>query len=340
MEGLPDRSRWRVIRLDDRVGWEAALQGIGHGMAHTWDYNAAMADSNRDRTLLWVAETGSGRFVCPLAERGSSPDLDIYTPLGFGGIAGWGDVAEYHMSWADFVARRGYVAGYLGLHPVLAPGSITTSPGALATNTAYLLDLADGEDGLLRRMSESTRRRLRGRASREVEISTDRDRLSTAFLRLYPASMAARGAAPVYELTATTLRQLCQIPAVTLYGAPMADPQAVVMLGSSSGGAEYVFGVADASARHLIVSLLWRAMQVCAQQGKEWLNLGGGIRPNDSVAEFKRRLGGRPVPLVDLRHVYDQARFQSLCAEAGVSPDDAYFPPYRAPAVVADESRR
>ena len=111
MAGPPDGSRWHIIRLDDRVGWEAALQGVGHGVAHTWAYNAAMAASNRDRTLLWVAETDSGRFVCPLAERGSDPDLDIYTPLGFGGIVGQGDVADFRTSWADFIARRGYVAG-------------------------------------------------------------------------------------------------------------------------------------------------------------------------------------------------------------------------------------
>jgi hypothetical protein len=61
------------------------------------------------------------------------------------------------------------------------------------------------------------------------------------------------------------------------------------------------------------------------------LNLGGGIREGDDLAEFKRRFGAAELPLVSLRQVYRQDEYERLCREAGVtSHRSAWFPPYRA----------
>jgi hypothetical protein len=62
-----------------------------------------------------------------------------------------------------------------------------------------------------------------------------------------------------------------------------------------------------------------------------YLNLGGGIREGDDVAEFKRRFGAAERPLASLRQVYRPDVYDRLCAQAGVSPQrSGWFPPYRA----------
>jgi hypothetical protein len=326
-----DRRRWHTLPLDDQAGWDAALDGLPHGLAHTWAWNAAVAASTQDPTLLFVAADGSGRFVCPIAERGSPQELDVYTPLGFGGVVGRGPLTTFITAWSDFVARRGYVAGYLGLHPVLSPASLADGPDAHPAQRVHLLDPGLGPEGLQQRMSASTRRQLRRWADAGLQIGTDRDVLGPAFQRLYPGFMRSRGAGTAYELRPVTLERLWRMPAMRLYGVPADEPAAVVLVGASSGGAEYVFGVAEDDARGHILALLWRATLDLVTGGAKWFNLGGGIRPDDSVAEFKRRLGGRPVPLVSLRQVYDRPRYEALTRAAGTADESGYFPAYRAP---------
>jgi hypothetical protein len=64
------------------------------------------------------------------------------------------------------------------------------------------------------------------------------------------------------------------------------------------------------------------------------LNLGGGVKENDGVAEFKRRFGADEVPLRNVKQVYRRDIYEELCAEAGVDPHaSAYFPAYRDPPV-------
>ncbi len=340
MTDLMAGARWHVVALGDELGWAAALKDIAHGLGHTWSYNAAMQASTGHRTLLYVGETSTGTLVCPLAERGSGADLDIYTPLGFGGFVGQGDPHELRVSWRDFVTRRGYITGYLALHPVLTPGILTSEPGAQSVNSVFLLDLLDDPDELLSRMSESTRRHLRGWSETDAVITTDHDILKDAFIRLFPPFMRSREAGPAYDLREDTLGRLCDAPGISLYGIPSDAPRAVVMVGSATGGVEYIYGVAEPAARSHIATLLWRAARDSATQGMRWLNLGGGIVAHDSLAEFKRRLGGRSIPLVALRQVYDEERYRRLCAAAGSRLDDGYFPPYRAPRMAMARPRR
>ena len=74
--------------------------------------------------------------------------------------------------------------------------------------------------------------------------------------------------------------------------------------------------------------------ELCALQtrGIPVLNMGGGVRQGDSIAQAKRHYGARVLPLRCLKQVYLPDRFAELCRGAGVDPSDraGYFPPYRA----------
>ena len=78
--------------------------------------------------------------------------------------------------------------------------------------------------------------------------------------------------------------------------------------------------------------LIWSAVQRLRELGVPSLNLGGGVREGDDVAEFKRRFGAAELPLASLRQVYRPERLRARsAAQAGVTSDrSGWFPPYRA----------
>ncbi len=79
------------------------------------------------------------------------------------------------------------------------------------------------------------------------------------------------------------------------------------------------------------VHLVWAGVERLRARASERLNLGGGIREGDDVAEFKRRFGAAELPLVSLRQVYRQDEYERLCLQAGVTYQrSGWFPPYRA----------
>ena len=79
--------------------------------------------------------------------------------------------------------------------------------------------------------------------------------------------------------------------------------------------------------------LLWSAVHRLIELGVQLLNLGGGLRPGDKLAQFKQRFGGQRRPLRALQEVYEPAAYAALCRQRGRNPAvrDGFFPAYRDP---------
>jgi hypothetical protein len=71
------------------------------------------------------------------------------------------------------------------------------------------------------------------------------------------------------------------------------------------------------------------------------LNLGGGIRPGDGVAQFKQRFGPKTLPLRSIKQVYQPETFSRLCGEVKADPNGRhdYFPPYRRASDLVDQTQ-
>jgi hypothetical protein len=98
-----------------------------------------------------------------------------------------------------------------------------------------------------------------------------------------------------------------------------------------------MFNVCGEAGRAHAFTLLWNGALRLQDEGVPFLNLGGGIREGDGLAQFKRRFGAEQRPFLALRQIYDTERYQALCAAANVVADrrDGYFPAYRDPALLA-----
>jgi hypothetical protein len=94
--------------------------------------------------------------------------------------------------------------------------------------------------------------------------------------------------------------------------------------------AEYLFNASTETGREFDAWVLWHAARCLAELGVSTVNIGGGIRPGDGVAEYKARFHGLRRPLRSLRQVYDRAEYERLCAEAGAADGGSWFPAYRA----------
>ena len=133
----------RLIGLNDPVGWNAALEGLPHGIAHTHEFVSCLSSAAKDQTFLFVAESAQGKAACPIAERSFQGHIDVYTPYGFGGFVAKGDINDLRSAWTELAKARGYVAAYLMQNPVLMPPEIASLwSGALCGDrTLYTVDL-------------------------------------------------------------------------------------------------------------------------------------------------------------------------------------------------------
>ncbi len=320
------------IPLTEPERWAAALDGIPHAFAHTWGSCHAMQLTSGLETFLYRYEDDGARIVCPFSVRWHEGYPDLLTPYGFSGFVGTGPAPEFPMRWSAFAASEGFVCGYVGLNPAL-DGGWYNADEAYDFNTAFILDLQLTEAELFSRLSTNRRRQVREWERGRVSIVTDRERLAGFFVEHLAVFLDERSAASVYYLSAATLDVLFGLDSVLLLGAEVdGQLEAVSVFGRTPYSGDYLFNVSVPDGRRHSAPLIWHGALRLRDMGAPLLNLGGGIRPGDGVADFKLRFGGNEIPLRSLRQVYTPDVYLNLCHAAGVSasPDSGYFPPYQA----------
>jgi hypothetical protein len=121
---------------------------------------------------------------------------------------------------------------------------------------------------------------------------------------------------------------------VLLVGAGSAtDVEAVYLFPYTAYAAEWMLLVTTASGRRHTAKLLWYAIHQFKSKNIPILNLGGGVKEDDSVAQAKQRYGAKRIPTKALKQIYDAEVYSMLCQQAGVEhmSDGGYFPAYRRP---------
>ena len=103
-----------------------------------------------------------------------------------------------------------------------------------------------------------------------------------------------------------------------------------------SDQAEYRLGAASDEGRGLQAWLLHAGMVRLREMGVAVLNLGGGVRRGDGLFQFKAKFGGEQRDLHAVRQIYRPDVYRRLLDDAGVSPDETWFPPYRVRRLAAD----
>lgn len=291
-----------------------------------------MARAAGVRAVLFVVESDDSKFVCPFAERSWGGARDIFSPYGFAGFAGIGELALLKAAWRQFAQSNAYVTAFITQNPLVMPEGIDhTWPGIdLAARTLYRIDLSKSEEERLSRVSARTRSGLRQWLAR-TRIEFDQTELAEAFVRLYPAFAERRAMSGLYHFSEEVLHDLVTLPGTHLAGARDADGDVscVVLMAATPACGDYLFMASSPTGHVDGAGVLWCGLEALAEQKIPVCNLGGGIREGDGVAEFKRRLGGQPFGLCVIRQIFDAPRYKALCQSAGCDPDKTdYFPAY------------
>jgi hypothetical protein len=324
-----------LLTVDDGARWEGALEGIRHGFGHTRDYCEAMASSSEAPIRLYTYRHGDDRFVCPVIERPFHGETDIATPIGFSGFAGHGDVPRFLQHWQAYARESGWVCGYIGLNPVAAPAELAGLPEYRSHNEIFTLDLRKPADELWRALSTNRKRQIKRFAEDGLVALADKALVRAFFLGNLDDFLHDRGASEAYRIADRTIELLlASEKTLALAVAPRGVVEAAMLLGYTPDCADYVFGASVGEGKRHSAALLWAGAMRLRDQGVPILNLGGGIRRGDGVAEFKVRFGADRLELGSLHQVYRPDDYARLCrfAESGGEDGSKFFPAYRAPA--------
>jgi hypothetical protein len=320
----------RCIHLSERGEWETALAEVPHVFGHTWGGCHALALDGGGEPVLYVAEEDGRRVACPLVERPIDGRLDVATPYGFSGLTGAGPWPGFAKRWGEFAAERGYVAGYLAINALFGDDTYADPATVTVANETFVLDLSAGIDALWAGLSTNRKRQLRDWDPGDYE--TEGEELAAFFVAQYPLTMERKEAAERHRFAAATLAALCELPNTFLVGARVGGRlESVSIFGHSPHAGDFLFNAALPGCAHHSVALIWSAVHRLAELGIPWLNLGGGMSPGDSLADFKSRFGARPLPMRAVKAVYDPPAYEDLCRRHGADPGDrdGFFPAYR-----------
>jgi hypothetical protein len=320
----------RLIRLSGRVEWEAALAEIPHVFGHTWGSCQALSLDGGGEPVLYHAEGEGERVACPLIERPIEGRLDVATPYGFSGLTGTGPWPGFAEEWGRFAAERGYVAGYLAVNALFGDDTYADPEAVTEANETFVIDLRDGVEGARGRLSTNRRRQLRDWRPEDYEV--DGEGLAEFFVAQYPPAMERKEAAARHRFGPATLAALCELPSTFLVGARVEGRiESVSLFGFTPHAGDFIFNAALPGCAHHSVPLIWSAVHLLTDRGVPWFNLGGGMSPGDSLADFKARFGATPLPMRAVKAVYDRAAYEDLCRRHGADPTDrdGFFPAYR-----------
>jgi len=321
----------RLIPLSERDEWRDALLGIRHAFAHTWEHCYAMHLTTGLETFLYRFENDGMQMVCPVAEREFSGYTDIVKPFGISGFAGNGSCPGFSTYWKEFASDRGYVCGYLGLHPVFDHGHLFDPSEIFRYNTVYIMDLTPPEDQILAKMSATRREQINRGDGAETTLVHDKSLLATFFLEHYEGFLRSRGAPPHYFFSQQTLSYLLSCDNVMLVGAQKSGKIiAANLFAYTNDIGDGLFNVSLPEGRSSSATLLWQAARKLKSLGVPAKNLGGG-KSNSGIAKFKQRFGCKELPLRCLKQIYRPDVYRELCAQTNTGPDDmtGFFPAYR-----------
>jgi hypothetical protein len=200
--------------------------------------------------------------------------------------------------------------------------------------------VAEGESGIRKRLREQIRRnerrgwRVEPRPGPEAEDDARR-----AFEHAYAETMKRTGASDRYLYPSDYFQRLLGsrrswlLLAELENGAPEGEAAGAPVAGAIAVASDdylhyYLGGTSDSALGDSPMKNLFAAMISLAGELALPLNLGGGVRPGDSLDSFKRGFATASAPFRTHEVVCDRAAYEELGAAADPVPG-GFFPAYR-----------
>ena len=321
-----------IIPLDSPDEWKNALKGIRHSYYHTWENSYSMNLTTGNRTFLYLFENGNDRIICPLSERSFKGYTDLVTPYGFSGFAGTSEYPEFKNYWNEFTAEKKYVCGYISLNPLTENDTYYNHEDSYRTTNLYFINLRLSLTELFENLDSNRKKQIKNFKKAEAEFIYDRGSLIKFFTDNYHGFLKRINASAANYFSSETLEFICSLENVYMVGAGNRDCiEAVYIFAYTEHEGICLFNVATPEGRRHSPLLLWSGLKFFRSKKIPLMNLGGGIKEDDSVALSKERFGAYKLPFYNLKQIYDQDAYEKLCTQKGFKASDksGYFPVYR-----------
>jgi len=252
----------------------------------------------------------------------STDRLDATSPYGYPGADRSPDDPPdpNRIDWSGTGLVSIFVRDRVGATPCFAGGTVRAH-----------VHVAEGEGGVRKRLREQIRRNERRGwearvvPGREVEMGQLR-----AFDGAYGETMVRTGAADRYLYPTSYFgRLLLSEPSWLI----LAEREGVALAGAIAVASDgylhyYLGGTADEALRDSpMKNLFWAMIGLGGELGLP-VSLGGGVKPGDSLDEFKRGFASSQAAWHTHEVICDRGAYEEL--SAGVNAPGGFFPAYRA----------
>ena len=271
-----------------------------------------------------LAIEGEVQLHLPLIVRtiDSSGRLDATSPYGYPGAdrSPEDPPDPSRIDWSETGLVSIFLRDRVGDAPCFAGGTVRAH-----------VHVAEGERGVRKRLREQIRRNERRGwearlvPGREVEMGQLR-----AFEVAYGETMVRTGAAERYLYPTSYFGRLLLSEASWLI---LGEREGVALAGAIAVASDgylhyYLGGTADEALRDSpMKNLFWAMIGLGVELGLP-VSLGGGVKPGDSLDEFKRGFASDQAPWHTHEVTCDPDAYETL--SAGVEAPDGFFPAYRA----------
>lgn len=332
-----------ILAFTEKCEWDSHLRRFPRSdVFHKFDYVTLEARRQKGRALLLSVELGGSCFAIPLILREipqSTGLLDATCAYGYNGFLTTDGVTEEQVVAASSVLQShlrglGCVSLFNRGHPFLE----CELPGFVTIGSTLAVDLSTGEDVYDQGLSSGHRYEIRKLAQSNVRVEIDRSLTHLkAFHLLYLDTMERRNSAAAYKFDESYVRDLLRLDCdeVTLNLAWAGDLLVSGMIVFRQG--EYAHyhlsaSVIGATKYPAIKLLLDSAIRDEIRLGKRrWFHLGGGLGGAvDSLHHFKKNFGAVVRPFRTSKLILMEDAYRSLTQERNPSPDNTFFPAYRA----------
>lgn len=320
------------ISLESPSQWKETLKGIKHSFAHTWENCYAMHLTTGYRTYLYCFEKENIKILCPLAERDYNGYKDIVTPFGFSGFTGSGDYSDFKNYWKEFVKEKNYVCGYISINPVFQNDSYFSIEDSFSSASLYYIDLKLSLTELFENLDANRRRQIKNYRKAEASFIYDKKILFEFLVDNYYDFLKRINASSANYFNKETLGYICSLENVFMVGAGKnSKVESVYIFGYTEYAGDCLFNISTIGGREYSPQLLWCGLKFLRSKKIPVMNLGGGFKEEDTLAQSKERFGAYKLPFVNLKQVYNYEVYAKLCRDSNADEKDfsGYFPAYR-----------
>ncbi|MFA6322234.1 MAG: peptidoglycan bridge formation glycyltransferase FemA/FemB family protein [Candidatus Buchananbacteria bacterium] len=281
--------------------------------------------------------------LLPFVNQINDIGFDIVSPYGYGGIylspkarSDQKFIAEYKNEFTNYCRKNSIVSEFIRFHPFDKNQDFFQDYyDLIKVNDNIFVDLNQTEAEISKSIDKRHRYSIRRAKDFGVEIEIDQNFCYLDdFINLYQQTMSRNSASDFYffpesffkNLLAEFGHQLLLLVA-KLNGKVIAASFFVI----NNENIYYFLSGSDYKFFHVFANhlLLWEAIAYAKKNNKKYLNLGGGMKTDDSLFLFKSGFSKYSVPYFVGKKIHDQSKYDFLLTESGVDRKIDFFPQYR-----------